>query len=366
MNHSIFFFPLGNADTTLIKLDSGKTILIDYANTKTADPGDLRCDLPTELNKLVKKDFYDVVGFTHADLDHVCKFSSYFYLEHAAAYQGGTRKKINELWVPAQVILEEGCEDETRILRQEARHRLRNKKGIKVFSACDKLKGWLEAEGIDFESVKHLIVNAGHSVPGWDEKNPEVDVFALAPFAFIIDEDHEIDRNDACLVLQFTFTNMYNTKFLLLGDSDWELLNHVVQLSERFERIHRLHWDVVHLAHHMSYLSLGPEKGEMQTEPTGPVKRLFEEYGQDKGIMISPSCPIPASYDTVQPPHRQAYNYYRSVAAAKGGQLEVTMSYPSSDGPRPIEIVVNNYGATLLATVPPGAFVTDEQPPKAG
>lgn len=366
MNHTIKFFPLGNADTTLIKLESGKRILVDYANTKTDDPDDLRCDLPEELNKDVINDHYDVVAFTHADMDHVQGFAEYFHLDHALKYQGEGRKKITDLWVPAQIILEEGCEDETRILRAEARYRLKAKYGIKVFSKPDKLKAWLEKEGVTFEDVKHLIVDAGKTVPGWGLENPEVEFFAHAPFAYTVDADTEINRNDACLILQASFTNLQKTKLLLLGDADWQLLDHVIAASERFGNEHRLSWDIVHIAHHTSYLSLAPEKGKTITEPVGPVKKLFEEYANEKPLLISPSCPVPDSYDTVQPPHKQAHNYYLSVAEAKDGELQVTMSFPHSRNPRPIEVVINNYGTTLLKTIAPAGFVTDRRAPKAG
>ncbi len=73
--HTLRFYPLGNADTTLISLANGKHILWDYANVKVEDnEEDERCDLPVELNKQVKGD-YDVVTFTHADKDHIHRFS---------------------------------------------------------------------------------------------------------------------------------------------------------------------------------------------------------------------------------------------------------------------------------------------------
>lgn len=365
MNHTLKFYPLGNADCTLIKLLSGKTIIIDYANTKNGDDGDLRCDLPTELNKDVVAEEVDVVAFTHADMDHVKRFTEYFFLEHATKYQSGNRKKIKDLWVPAQVILEEGCEDETRILRAEARFRLKNKQGIKVFSNPSKLKTWLEKEGIALDEVRHLIVNAGESVPGWDNTNSEIEFFAHAPFSYCLD-DVEINRNDACLVLQATFTNFHSTKLLLLGDANWELLNEIILLSEKFGNDHRLNWDIVHLSHHCSYLSLAPEKCEAITVPVAPVKRLYEEHGLQKGILISPSCPIPSDYNALQPPHRQAYNYYKSIAMMKEGEVLVTMEFPTKGQPRPVEIVVNQYGATVLKTILPSGFASDRQPPKAG
>src|SRR5689334_11178605 len=101
MEHKITFYNIGNADTTLIELSNNQRILFDYANIRNADDeGDKRVDLPEELNKVVPGD-YDVVCFTHLDYDHICRASEYFYFEHATSYQSETRKKIKELWVPA-------------------------------------------------------------------------------------------------------------------------------------------------------------------------------------------------------------------------------------------------------------------------
>src|SRR5438067_8998806 len=106
MNSKITYFNLDNADTTLIRLDSGKNILWDYANMQ----GEKHCDLPKELNKRVSKNYFDVVCFTHGDEDHVKGMSEYFYLEHAKVYHGEGRKKINDLWVPAALLVENGNE----------------------------------------------------------------------------------------------------------------------------------------------------------------------------------------------------------------------------------------------------------------
>jgi len=136
--HTLRFYPLGNADTTLISLANGKQILWDYAHMKAeGDEDDERCDLPEELDKHVTGDF-DVVTFTHGDRDHINRFSEYFYLKHALKYQSNDRKKINELWVPAAILLDKQSEDEAKILKAEARHRLRNKEGVLVFSKPQK------------------------------------------------------------------------------------------------------------------------------------------------------------------------------------------------------------------------------------
>src|SRR5260370_35629274 len=146
--HRVNLFPLGNADCCRIDLDSGKQILIDYAAMRDADDkNDLRIDLPGTLRKELegrKRDYYDVVGFSHLDDDHIRGASNFFYFEHAQKYQdkvnGKSRIKMREMWVPAAVITEEGCTEEDRIIRQEAPHRLNNVTGIRAFSRPQHLK----------------------------------------------------------------------------------------------------------------------------------------------------------------------------------------------------------------------------------
>jgi hypothetical protein len=64
------------------------------------------------------------------DDDHCCGSGDFFWLEHALKYQGEDRIKIRELWVPAAAILEDGLDDSARIIRQEARYRLKKGSGI--------------------------------------------------------------------------------------------------------------------------------------------------------------------------------------------------------------------------------------------
>ena len=68
------FYPLGNADCTRIDLKNGRKILVDYAQMRDpADAGNACIDLPASLVEdltAAKRDFFDVVMFTHLDKDH--------------------------------------------------------------------------------------------------------------------------------------------------------------------------------------------------------------------------------------------------------------------------------------------------------
>ena len=309
MKSKITFFPLGNGDTTLIQLlDSGKSILWDYANLKTVDANDKRCDLPSELNNRVKGDF-DVVCFTHADKDHIYKMSEYFYLEHAKKYQEGSRKKIKELWVPAAILIDgESNNDDDNILKAEARYRMKKGVGIKVFSRPDKLKEWLEKNEINFESVKHLIIDAGTLVPGWDKNKDGVEFFIHSPFMGHVDESTVVDRNLSGILAQVVFGNAKDTKLILGADGHCITWESIVKITRLKKNDHRLIWDIFHIPHHCSYTAIHEsEKGEKKTNPGGLIRWLYETQAKDKCLMVIPSFELEME-DTSQPPHFQAYN----------------------------------------------------------
>jgi beta-lactamase superfamily II metal-dependent hydrolase len=342
--HSLTFFPIGNADTTLIKLVNGQNVLIDYAHMRCDIEDDKRIDLPEAMNKHIKEDF-DVVCFTHADEDHICRFSEYFYLEHAAAYQTEGRKKIKELWVPANILVETNLEEDARILRSEARYRLKNKSGIKVFSRPKKFKDWCDAQtDICYDDIKHLVVDAGKLVPGFTIAGNGVEFFVHSPFA---SDNLDIDRNNESIVIQATFNDSCNTKLLLGSDVDNDAWTDIVNITKYYRNEHRLQWDILHVSHHSSYTAIGPNKGEEETEPNPEVKWLIEDQSNDKCRIISPSLPI-ISIDTVQPPHRQAANYYKRIVNEKKGYYYVTMEHPSTRAPEELSFEIDAFNCMSL------------------
>jgi hypothetical protein len=370
--HKINFFPVGNADCLRIDLEAGRQLLFDYADLRNAsDENDKRIDLP----KVLREDLdrrgrgnYDVVAFTHLDNDHCCGASEFFHLEHAKKYQGEDRIKITELWVPAAAIIEEGCEDEARIIRQEARHRLRAGEGIRVFSRPEKLEQWLKDNNLTLAERKHLISDAGTLVPSFDKAVDGVEFFVHSPMASRLADGSVVDRNLDSIVLHATFSVLaVDTKVLLTSDITHETITSIVEMTKARGNQARLEWDVVDVPHHCSYLGIGPEKGEDKTEPTPEVKWLYEDKALWGGRIISPSWPIPENNDSDQPPHRQAANYYRDCATAAGGEFLVTMEHPNQDAPETLVIEIDSRKARAVKrTISGAAGATTHRAPRAG
>ncbi len=351
--HTVTFFNIGNADSCLIGLENGRRAMFDFADTRNPDDkSDKRCDLEAELRKRMgdEKEL-DVVAFTHLDRDHTKRSTEVFHLEHAGKYQGEGRLRIKTLWVPAAAILEEGLEDEARILRQEARHRLIEGKGVRVFSRPEALDDWLRARGIDPATRRNMISDAGTLCPEFNLGADGVEFFVHSPFAEHCEDGKLVVRNSSALFMQATFqVSGEKTRLILSADVTHGVIEDIVRVTRFKKNDDRLLWDINNIPHHCSYLSLSDDKGRDKTEPSARLKWLYETQGQIGSLIVSTSCEIPTS-DTTQPPHRQAANYYKGVAKAKSGSFLVTMATPNTADPKPMEIEIRRTGATLRKVV---------------
>lgn len=371
------YYPVGSADTTLMELPDGRLVLVDFADYGNPDDAkekriELSKALRDRLDELGKKSF-DVVIFSHLDDDHCHKASEFFWFEQADKYQDDDRIKIDELWVPAAAVTEEGIEDDARVIRQEARHRLRKGTGVRVFSRPERLKQWFEDNDIDFDERAHLITDAGQLIPGFSIGGDEcVEFFVHSPLAWRLNETDVEDRNGDLFAFQARFViEDSETKALFLSDSDHETLTEIVQTTKRHENEARLQWDIGKVPHHCSYLSLSDEKGDDKTEAVEDVAWLWENQGMAGGMMISSSKPIPLLNTKEDkdplPPHRQAANYYRPISEKLDGEgFVVTMEHPNESQPKPVVVEIGSRGTTLIKLALGGAATIISRPARAG
>jgi hypothetical protein len=366
----ITFYPLGNADSYLIQTDMNNFFLFDFAEMKNPDEIN---DKRIYLGKSIKEDigwpnrkYIDVLAISHGDNDHVKGISNTFHLEHAQKYQGNDRIVINELWVPAALIVEEGSEDDTKIIRQEARHRfLSEKKGIKVFARPEHLKDWLESKGEKIDDYRHLICDAGKIVPGWTVTSKGIEFFVHAPFAERTD-DGLLDRNTNSIVMQISINSNRNiTKLLATGDSVCEQWEKIVQITKHHKNDPKLEWDILKIPHHCSYKAMSTEKGHYMTEPSKEFQWLLDQ-GANRGILVSTSEEIPDS-TSKQPPHIETYRRYKETAKQLDADLVVTMEHPNKNFPQRLIITIDGDGPALKKTISsPSVITTSRQAPRAG
>ncbi len=378
MMHKVIFYPVGNGDTSQIILANGKRLLFDFRHQKQGEESDspyidLKKRLTDEL-KEARRDYFDVVAFTHGDEDHIAHSTEFFELQHAKKYQGDGRIKIKNLWVPASMILDTATHDQQSaefvIWRQEARYRLKQGKDIQVFSKPDKLRDWLKQNGLTLESRKHLITDAGSLARGFSLTTDQVEFFCHSPFIKHCDEGDQL-RNEAALIFQVRFEidgTRYN--YFAIGDSEYDVLEDIVSISKFHKNDDRLDWDLFNIPHHCSSNALAEEKGEKETIPTELVKELLC-HGQNEAYMVSSSHPIKdtaEAYEQAQPPHIQAKKAYKRYLAKVGGRdLLVTMEEPNTKKPEPLVFEISGSGGRLAQKVGTGAAILiSSRPPRAG
>ena len=367
--HEIIFYPIGNADTCLIRLENGKRIAFDFADmSDPSDKNDKRMPLEENFREDIgwpKTKEIDVLAITHGDIDHVKRIPEIFWLDCASKYQGEGRVKIKEMWVPAALIVEEGAEDDTKIVRREARYRFLEKKGIRVFSRPEHLKEWLIKQGKKPENYQDTITDAGSLVPGWDLATCGIEFFVHSPFAER-DGDVVLDRNDNCLFVQAVLrVNEEDTRFILTADITYEELERIVRITRGKKNDQRLTWDIYKIPHHCSYASLSNEKGKEKTTPTSDIEWLLKQ-GTACSIMISTSDAIP-DVSTDQPPHIEAYRTYQDTANEVDGDLIVTMENPSEKLPlRTVTEIGKDKAKLRKSAVTASVAVTSTQSPRVG
>lgn len=273
-------YPLGNAETCLLELNNGSKLLFDYAAMNDGSSSDARFNIEDELSSIKE---FDVVMFSHAHEDHTKGASDFFYLDHAQKYQSDTRVKIKELWVSAAFLLDTDLENhsDAKIIRAEARYRLRNKYGIRIFAAPNSLTDWLASQGIAYDDVSDLIVHAGNIMELPDPLRDEMQVFVHAPFS---DDSEDVqNKNDPSIVLQVRlFNDNQETNLLITGDSPYQVLDKIVDISQTNENEGYLIWDIYDIPHHCSYTGLN-EKGEKDVRiiiPTDNIQWLLQWYFQ--------------------------------------------------------------------------------------
>lgn len=368
--HTLKFYPVGHGDTTQIILNNGRRVIFDFNHsTASENPERPEINLKAELNAELTaagRDYFDVVAFTHSDLDHIQGSTDFFELQHAKKYQGNGRIKIQELWMPAAMLLEtadnDSQKDEFILLRQEGRHRLLEGKGIKVFSKPQALIDWLapklKERDESEDSRDHLFVDAGTIVDGFTLEDDKVEFFCHSPFIKHCDEG-DIIRNEASLVFNVRFdADGEIFDYLEVGDATWESLSDIVDTTKYHGNMDRLAWDIYNIPHHCSYLALSDDKGEKKTVPKPKVQEILEA-GREGAYIVSCSEPctdIKDSYDQKQPPHIQARKAYEeSLKAVKGRSFLVTMEEPNANKPEPIIFELTSSGNAWLKSGAVGA-----------
>ena len=272
---NIYFFPVGNGDMTLIKLRSGRTVLIDI-NIRQAGGDDPPPDVAKELKELLPTDtdgrpYVHAFLLSHPDQDHCRGLEEHFYLgDPATRSTKDDRIFVRELWSSPRTFRRHDsekhplCED-ARAFAKEGRRRVqahrdgRRGDGDRILLMGHDING----KTADIPEVVIEVGSDFDAITG--TKDPDFKAKLLGPWKPEAGEDDAFTKNNSSVVLSIQLGASGNSdacKFLTGGDAEvsvWE------KLWSRAKD--DLEYDLLQAPHHCSWHSLSSESWSRSKSP---------------------------------------------------------------------------------------------------
>lgn len=377
MEHIIKFYPVGNADCTLIKLDNGKTIIVDCQILADLTDGhgtqvmfDIKADLLKELNKdSLGRPFVDLFISTHPHDDHCKGFAGNFYHGDVANYDKDKNKDeiiIEELWITPRGLkndLSAPAED----IRKEAKRRRElydddaNFYGTK--GNCLRIIGYdkdREYDGRYCYVPGKLVTSVHGSSLSW------LEIFIHAPFKEDVETSKkEDDQNATSIVVQLGFKIAgyigYKSKVLMGGDAEHEIWQHILDNNTDEEK---LKWNIFLAPHHCSWSFFNDSDNKEETKLSAE-NILNKQIGNSAHIVASSN---EIKDDDNNPPCYEAkQEYVKKLKAGSSHFLNTATHSKVGSISQPIVFKINENGKTLRenATVA-GTFSISNPAPRAG
>lgn len=377
MEHIIKYYPVGTADCSLIKLDNGKTIIVDcqlLADLTDGHGKQVMFDVKADLLKELKKDssgrpFVDLFISTHPHDDHTKGFEGNFYHGDVADYDKKKNKDqiiIEELWITPRGM-KNNLADTAVEVRKEAKRRR------DLYDNDSNFKGsngnYLRIIGYDkdkeFDSrycyVPGKTVSSVHgSSLSW------LDIFIHAPFKEDVETSKKYDdKNATSIVVQFGFKiadyEGYKSRVLMGGDAEHEIWQHILDNNTDDEK---LKWNIFLAPHHCSWSFFNESNNKDEIKPSAE-DILNKQIGSLAHIIASSN---EIKNDDNNPPCYEAkQQYIKKLKAGSSHFLNTAIHNKVGSIPQPIVFTINEYGKTLKesATVA-GTSSISNPAPRAG
>lgn len=377
MEHIIKFYPVGNADCTLIKLDNGMTIIVDCQILDDLTDGHgkpIAFDVKADLLKELKKDsegrpFVDLFISTHPHDDHCKGFGANFYHGSANDYDKDKNKDqiiVNEMWITPRGLKIE-LADTAVDIRQEAKRRreLYDKSPTFGGGYGDYLRIIGYDKNKDFDKrycyVPGTTVSSVHSAElEW------LEIFIHAPFKEDVEMSKKYDdKNATSIVVQLGFKISgiagFRSKVLLCGDAEHDIWQHIIDNNKDDDK---LKWNIFLAPHHCSWSFFNEANNKKEILPSAE-KILGMQIG-DKAHIIASSNEI--KDDDNNPPCYEAKKEYISHLVKKDAHFLNTAVYRPLGGiPQPIVFIIDETGKRLKdSSLAAGASSISRPAPRAG
>lgn len=342
---SITFFPVGNADTSIITLSDGATIVIDVSVTADSkDENEPAYDVHGHLLRESRLEnnipHVDAFILTHPDQDHVRGFTTTFFTGDPSLYTDKARNAgriiIDELWFTPRIFCshEAALCEEAKDFRREAHRRmeLHRRKSPDRVKPGNRLRVIGYSDNADLEGLDEVLTVPGNVISTINSSDRrDFECFVHAPFKDDTD-DEEGERNHTSVVLQARFAvddEADACLAILGGDAGCPVWERILDRSD--ER--SLRWDILLAPHHCSWTFFSESPSD-QAEPSDKVLR-FLDMRRDGAVVVVSSKPILDDDDN--PPHFIAAKQYR----AKVGPKNLLSTAESKKSGQPVPIVLS-------------------------
>lgn len=343
---SITYFPVGNGDTSLIKLADGTTMVVDI--DVCAD--DMKYDVQNHLVRECRAEggisHADSFLLTHPDQDHLRGFDTVFYAGDPAKYSDSDKKKkriiIDELWFSPRIFCphEKDLCDMAKVAKKEADRRMdvykkdkteANKPGNRI-----RIIGY--TDNPDFVKLKDRFVIPGNRI---SEINGAIrqnfSMFIHAPTKKDTDSKWS-ERNDTSIVFQAAFRvgDVERAALAMFGgDAGCAIFEDIIGKSKGPD----LEFDLFLGPHHCSWTFFSERPSE-ENDPSNTILDFLKSRKRKGAIAIASSKPIKDDDDN--PPHYIAKQKYEEIFGAKN--FICTGEHPSETEPEPVYFTMTKNG----------------------
>ncbi|OQX67093.1 MAG: hypothetical protein B6A08_17165 [Sorangiineae bacterium NIC37A_2] len=352
---NIYFFPVGNGDMTLIKLRSGRTILIDI-NIRQLTGDDPPPDVAKELKELLSEDalgrpFVDAFLLSHPDQDHCRGLEEHFYLGDPASRPSAEKKIfIRELWSSPRTFRRHSknhtlCPD-AKAFAAEGRRRV---KEYRAGKSDDGNRIKLMGHDVDgkTDDIASIVVEVGaefSSIAGVNDSDFKAKL--LGPWKPDDGEEENFTKNNNSVILSIQLGAQGNAdacKFLTGGDAEvsvWE------KLWSRAKD--DLEYDLLQAPHHCSWHSLSSDSWSKSKSPkvSADAKSALSQT-RPGAFVVASSNKI--EDDDNDPPCIGAKREYTKIVSAVSGEF-VCVGDPKVSKARVFEVFRDGPRLTPLRT----------------
>jgi hypothetical protein len=355
----ITFFPVGNGDMTLLRLESGRTLLIDCRIRAAADDADDDTrDVAADLRERLDRDaqnrlFVDAFLQTHPDADHCTGLSKHFHFGPPTDYNAKDDKIfIREVWSSPIVFRRASknhvlCDDAKAFVAEARRRVKRFRDTAGVVEDGDRIQ--ILGEDVDgkTDDLTAILIRVDETITKINGTyDGTFSAYLLAPLASDDEADEDVlSKNCSSVILQFNITGDAVANaclFLTGGDAE-------VVIWERLWQKHKnnagvLQYDLLETPHHCSWHSLSYDSWSELGEDAEVNQDARSALGQAKkgASIIATSNAI--KDDDNDPPCIRAKREYTDIVARVQGLFYCGGEEPNEAKPEPLEFHIGQYG----------------------